>query len=210
VSRLEPRSLRVALLERALLTRGRFNFTGTSRLSPYGSRISVRLWHDLGGSLGLRVLRLPRRLWTCSHLHLQLCLPLLLPRSPLYLWRLLLLSSLALEPKGRIPVARLLVSPHLDICTLVPAIQFQSPTHHAFRSPLSLTIRTSFSLSQLGPRYPLLPVFPLRPRTCASLGIGRFILRISGSTSPHHLLSLLCLPQTSALILILPPGVAGS
>lgn len=157
--------------------------------------------------MNLKGLRLPRRLWTCSHLHRQLCLPLLLRRSPMYLW--LLPSTLALEPKGHILIARLLVNLHLGLRTLVPVIQSPSPTNHAFRSPLSLTIRTSSSLSQFGPRCPL-PVFPLRPQTCASLAIGQFILRISGSTSPHLLLSLLCPPQTSALILILLPGAAGS
>jgi hypothetical protein len=38
--------------------------------------------------LVLRVLLLPQLLWTCSHLHRQLCLPLLLLRSPLHLWPL--------------------------------------------------------------------------------------------------------------------------
>ncbi len=112
-----------------------FVYAGTSRRSPYGSRTSVRLRHDLGGSLALRVLRLQRRLWTCSHLHQQLCLPLLIQRSPLDL------SSLALYPKGHTPIARLLVIPHFDLGALVPVIQFPSPTlsfNHAFRSPLSL------------------------------------------------------------------------
>ena len=54
-------------------------FVGISRRSPYGFRTSDKLWRDLGDSLRPGVLRLPRRLWRCSHLHRQLCPPLLLP-----------------------------------------------------------------------------------------------------------------------------------
>ena len=161
--------------------------------------------------MGLRVLQLPQRLWTCSHPHRQLCLPLLLLRSPLHLWPLPQ-PSLAQEPKVHIPAARLLVNPHL--CAPVPAIRFPIPTsrNRAFRSPLLRTIRMSSSSSRFGPRYFPLPLFPLRPQTCAGLSeaTGQSTLRIFGSTSLRHLLRLLCLPQTLARILILPPGAAGS
>ena len=161
--------------------------------------------------MGLRVLQLPQRLWTCSHLHRQLCLPLLLLRSPLHLWPLPQ-PSLAPESKVHIPAARLLVNPHL--CAPVPAIQFPIPTscNRAFRSPQLHTIRMSSSSSRFGQRYFPLPLFPLRPQTCAGLSeaTGQSTLKIFGSTSPRHLLKLLCLPQTPVRILILPPGAAGS
>lgn len=178
-----------------LKNRGCFVYTGISRRSPYGFRIGARLWHDLGGSLALRVLRVPRRrLSTFSHLHRRLCLLLLLLRRP-----------------------RLLINPYLDLNALVPAIQFPRATlrfspNHVFRSLLSRTILISLSLSRFGPRCPRLAVI-LRSQTCASLALeatGLFILRISGSTYPHRLRSLLCPLPTSALILVLPPGVAGS
>src|SRR5260370_37899942 len=97
-----------------------FVYAGTSRRSPYGSRTSVRLRHDLGGSLALKVLRLQRRLKTCSQLHQQLYIPLLIQRSSLEL------SKLALYPKSHTPNIRLLVIPHFDLGSLVAEISFSS------------------------------------------------------------------------------------
>lgn len=188
-----------------------FVYTGISRRSLYGSRTSARLWHDLGGSLALMVLRLPRRRSTFSRLHRQLCHPLLLLRRPLHL-QSLSLTSPTLYPKDHIPTAHLLINCHLDLNVLVlPTLRFSPNT--VFRSLLSHTILISLSWSRFGPKCPRLAVFPLCSRICASLAseaIGLFILRISGGTSPHRLRSLRCPHQTSALILVPPPGAACS
>ncbi|KAI0278151.1 hypothetical protein BGY98DRAFT_1096938 [Russula aff. rugulosa BPL654] len=121
-------------------------------------------------------------------------------------------------PKHHIPTVRPLMNPHLDLNELVPAIQFPRPTLRFSpqpRVPLSAVthdphvfvfepVRTEMPSSNCDSS-----PFPDLRKPCLR-GNKSIHPEDPGNTSPHHLRSLLCLPQTSALILVLPLRAAGS